>query len=148
MVSLLFSLKLREGVGSVVEFEFANSRLAAILGTTSDQIKELTLDAKRLGATTKYTASEATELQIELAKLGFTRKEILDATESVLRFAQATGAELGEAAFVDRSCIKNVLMLIPVRLNAMYLQWLLRQQRVHCLFSYLATALPIVGASS
>ena len=27
----------------------------------------------------------------------------------------------------------------------MYLQWLLRQQRVHCLFSYLATALPIVG---
>ena len=54
-------------------------------------MKELTLDAKRLGATTKYTASEATELQIELAKLGFTRKEILDATESVLRFAQASG---------------------------------------------------------
>ena len=84
--------KLREGVGSIVEFEFANSRLAAILGTTSDNIKELTADAKRLGAMTKYTASEATELQIELAKLGFTRKEVLQATESVLRFAQATGA--------------------------------------------------------
>ena len=58
--------KLREGVGSIVEFEFANSRLAAILGTTSDNIKELTADAKRLGAMTKYTASEATELQLSL----------------------------------------------------------------------------------
>ena len=90
--------KLREGVGDIVKFELANSRLAAILGNTSDKVKELTADAQRLGATTKYTASEATDLQIELAKLGFTRKEILDATEHVLKFAQATGAELADAA--------------------------------------------------
>ena len=32
--------QLREGVGSIVEFEFANSKLAAILGTTADNIKE------------------------------------------------------------------------------------------------------------
>ena len=64
-----------------------------MLYLTSDKVKELTADAQRLGATTKYTASEATDLQIELAKLGFTRKEILDATEHVLKFAQATGAE-------------------------------------------------------
>ena len=53
--------KLREGVGDIVKFELANSRLAAILGTTSDKVKELTADAQRLGATTKYTASEATD---------------------------------------------------------------------------------------
>ena len=70
--------QLREGVGSIVEFEFANSKLAAILGTTADNIKELTTDARQLGATTKYTAAQATELQIELAKLGFTRREILE----------------------------------------------------------------------
>ena len=98
--------KLREGVGSIVEFEFANSRLAAILGTTSDKIKNLTSDAQRLGATTKYTASEATELQIELAKLGFTRTEILNATESVLRFAQATGAELSDAAALSGAALR------------------------------------------
>lgn len=103
--------KLREGVGSIVEFEFANSRLAAILGTTSDRIKELTSDAQRLGATTKYTASEATELQIELAKLGFTREEILNATESVLRFAQATGAELADAASLSGAALRMLSLI-------------------------------------
>lgn len=136
--------KLREGVGSVVEFEFANSRLAAILGTTSDQIKELTLDAKRLGATTKYTASEATELQIELAKLGFTRKEILDATESVLRFAQATDAELGEAASLTGAALR--MFNADTRETERYVSAMAVATTKSALsFSYLATALPIVG---
>jgi len=136
--------KLREGIGSVVEFEFANSRLAAILGTTSDQIKELTLDAKRLGATTKYTASEATELQIELAKLGFTRKEILDATESVLRFAQATGAELGEAASLTGAALR--MFNADTRETERYVSAMAVATTKSALsFSYLATALPIVG---
>lgn len=136
--------KLREGVGTVVEFEFANSRLAAILGTTSDQIKELTLDAKRLGATTKYTASEATELQIELAKLGFTRKEILDATESVLRFAQATGAELGEAASLTGAALR--MFNADTRETERYVSAMAVATTKSALsFSYLATALPIVG---
>lgn len=136
--------KLREGVGSVVEFEYANSRLAAILGTTSDQIKELTLDAKRLGATTKYTASEATELQIELAKLGFTRKEILDATESVLRFAQATGAELGEAASLTGAALR--MFNADTRETERYVSAMAVATTKSALsFSYLATALPIVG---
>lgn len=136
--------KLREGVGSVVEFEFANSRLAAILGTTSDQIKELTLDAKRLGATTKYTASEATELQIELAKLGFTRKEILDATKSVLRFAQATGAELGEAASLTGAALR--MFNADTRETERYVSAMAVATTKSALsFSYLATALPIVG---
>ncbi len=136
--------KLREGIGSVVEFEYANSRLSAILGTTSNQIKELTLDAKRLGATTKYTASEATELQIELAKLGFTRKEILDATESILRFAQATGAELGEAASLTGAALR--MFNADTRETERYVSAMAVATTKSALsFSYLATALPIVG---
>ena len=60
----------KSGAQSIVDFEAANSKLAAILGTTSKNIKDLTTDAQRLGAATKYTASQATALQIELAKLG------------------------------------------------------------------------------
>lgn len=136
--------KLREGVGSIVEFEFANSRLAAILGTTSDNIKELTADAKRLGAMTKYTASEATELQIELAKLGFTRKEILQATESVLRFAQATGAELGEAAALSGAALR--MFDADTRETERYVSAMAVATTKSALsFNYLATALPIVG---
>lgn len=136
--------KLREGVASIVEFEFANSRLAAILGTTSDNIKELTADAKRLGAMTKYTASEATELQIELAKLGFTRKEVLQATESVLRFAQATGAELGEAAALSGAALR--MFDADTRETERYVSAMAVATTKSALsFNYLATALPIVG---
>ena len=84
----------KSGAQSIVDFEAANSKLAAILGTTSKNIKDLTTDAQRLGAATKYTASQATALQIELAKLGFSKNEILQSTEGILKFAQATGAEL------------------------------------------------------
>lgn len=136
--------KLREGVGSIVEFEFANSRLAAILGTTSDNIKELTANAKRLGAMTKYTASEATELQIELAKLGFTRKEVLQATESVLRFAQATGAELGEAAALSGAALR--MFDADTKETERYVSAMAVATTKSALsFNYLATALPIVG---
>lgn len=136
--------KLREGVGDVVEFEFANSNLAAILGTTSDQIKELTIDAKRLGATTKYTASAATELQIELAKLGFTRKEILESTESILRFAQATGAELSDAAALSGAALR--MFNADTRETERYVSSMAVATAKSALsFSYLATALPIVG---
>lgn len=96
----------KSGVRSIIDFEAANSNLSAILGTTSKNIKDLTADAQRLGAATKYTASEATGLQIELAKLGFSRKEILQSTEGILKFAQATGAELPEAAALAGAALR------------------------------------------
>lgn len=89
---------LRNAFSTIVGFENANSELAAILGKKKKDISELTEDAKRLGAATKYTAGEVTGLQIELAKLGFNNQEILQATEHVLQFAGATGAELPAAA--------------------------------------------------
>lgn len=136
--------KLREGVGDIVKFEFANSRLAAILGTTSNKIKELTSDAQRLGATTKYTASEATELQIELAKLGFTRKEILESTEAVLKFAQATGAELSDAAALSGAALR--MFNADTKETERYVSAMAVATSKSALsFSYLATALPIVG---
>lgn len=136
--------KLREGVGSIVEFEFANSRLAAILGTTSEKIKDLTTDAQRLGATTKYTAAEATELQIELAKLGFTRKEILQSTESILKFAQATGSGLSDAAALAGASLR--MFNASTKETERYVSTMAISTTKSALsFSYLATALPIVG---
>lgn len=136
--------KLREGVGSIVEFEFANSRLAAILGTTSEKIKDLTTDAQRLGATTKYTAAEATELQIELAKLGFTRKEILQSTESILKFAQATGSGLSDAAALAGASLR--MFNASTKETERYVSAMAISTTKSALsFSYLATALPIVG---
>lgn len=97
---------LRSFIETTAGFEAAVSKLSAILGTTPDKIKALTDNAKKLGETTKYTAAEATNLQTELAKLGFTKNEILSATESVLKFAQATDAGLAEAAALAGAAIR------------------------------------------
>lgn len=134
----------KSGVQSIVDFEAANSKLAAILGTTSKNIKDLTTDAQRLGAATKYTASQATALQIELAKLGFSKNEILQSTEGILKFAQATGSELPEAAALAGAALRmfNADTLETERyVSAMAVA----TTKSALSFSYLQTAMPIVG---
>lgn len=95
-----------EGTSLIIDFEKANSNLAAVLGETPDKIKVLTDDALRLGEATRYTATEVTMLQTELAKLGFSKQEILDSTEDVLMFANATGSDLGSAASVAGAALR------------------------------------------
>lgn len=134
----------KSGVQSIVDFEAANSKLAAILGTTSNNIKDLTLDAQRLGSATKYTASEATNLQIELAKLGFSRKEILQSTEGILKFAQATGSDLPEAAALAGAALR--MFDAETRETERYVSAMAVATTKSALsFSYLQTAMPIVG---
>ena len=134
----------KSGVNSIIDFEAANSKLSAILGTTSNKIKDLTADAQRLGAATKYTASQATELQIELAKLGFTRKEILQSTEGILKFAQATGADLPESAALAGAALR--MFDANTKETDRYVSAMAVSTTKSALsFSYLATALPIVG---
>lgn len=135
---------IKSGVGSIIDFEAANSKLSAVLGVTSSGMKELIADAKRLGAATKYTASEATNLQIELAKLGFTKKEILESTESILKFAQATGAELPEAAALAGASIR--MFGASTKETERYVSAMAVATVKSALsFSYLQTAMPIVG---
>lgn len=134
----------KSGVQSIVAFEAANSKLAAILGTTSNNIKDLTLDAQRLGSATKYTASEATNLQIELAKLGFSRKEILQSTEGILKFAQATGSDLPEAAALAGAALR--MFGAETSETERYVSAMAVATTKSALsFSYLQTAMPIVG---
>lgn len=83
---------------TITNFEAANSKLAAVLGTTADKMGRLTDSAIELGRKTQYTASEVTGLQTELAKLGFVEPEILSMQESVLKFAAAVGTDLPSAA--------------------------------------------------
>ena len=136
--------RLKDGVRVAKEFEKANSELAAILGTTADKTKDLQIQARELGASTKYTAAEATNLQIELAKLGFTTQEIQNSTKYVLRFAQATGAELSEAASLAGAALR--MFNADTTETERYVSTMaVSTSRSALSFSYLATALPIVG---
>lgn len=85
-------------VTTITDFEKANSKLAAVLGTKIEGISTLTEQAKFLGRTTTATASDVTSLQTELAKLGFKSKDIENLTPAVLKFAKAVDTDLGSAA--------------------------------------------------
>ena len=126
-----------------MQFEQSSSNLAAVLGTSRDQITALTDQAKQLGATTQYTASQILELQANLARLGFNQNEILNSTKSVQAMATAMGADLGEAANLAGSALRGF------GLNATEMERVASVLSVGTTksalsFEKLATALPIV----
>lgn len=134
----------KQAIDKIIEFEKANSTLAAILGTTKDGIADLTAEARRLGATTAYTASQVTSLQTELAKLGFGKQAIKEMTPSVLKFATAVGTDLASAAAFAGSTLRIFEM------DANQAERALASAAVGCTksalsFSYLQSAMSTVG---
>lgn len=135
----------KKGITTAIDFQAANSKLAAILGTTAKETKGLQLSARELGATTSYTAAEATNLQVELAKLGFTAQEIQQSTKYVLRFAQATGAELPEAAALAGASLR--MFNADATESERYVSAMAVATTKSALsFSDLQTAMPIAGS--
>lgn len=95
-----------EGIDTAKEYEKAVSTLQSITGMTKDQMAELTTQARELGASTVYSATEVLQLQTELAKLGYAKDDILNMTDSVLYFAQATGASLADASSMTGAALR------------------------------------------
>lgn len=95
-----------DGIGTAMDYEKALSTLRAITGASATDLEELANQARGLGATTRYTATEVVELQTELAKLGYTKDDILNMTDNVLYFAQATGASLAEASSLTGAALR------------------------------------------
>jgi len=91
---------------TITEFGKAQATTAATLGKTREEISKLTKESIAFGKTTKFTATEVSQLQNELAKLGFTMSEISLMTDGVLKLAEATGSELGDAARVTGIALK------------------------------------------
>ncbi len=101
-----FTAAMVSGVDTAREYQKAVSTLQSITGMTKDAMSELTDQARQLGATTTYTATEVIQLQTELAKLGYGEQDILNMTDSVLYFAQATGASLAEASSMTGAALR------------------------------------------
>ena len=85
-------------IGTIKDFEEANSKLLAISNATSNEMAEMSKQAKELGASTAFTATQVAELQTEFAKLGFNPTEIQNMTEATLNLAAASGTDLANAA--------------------------------------------------
>lgn len=131
----------------VTPFEYSVSKLAAILQTTSNNITELSDNARALGAVTKYTATEVVGLQTELAKLGFNKQEILETAQAVLFFAQAVGTDLSSAAALTGSTLRS--FGATTQETERYVSSMAIATTKSALdFSKLQTAMPIVGAAA
>lgn len=90
-----------------MEFEQSVTNLSTIIGKSRKEMENLTESALLLGRTTEYTASQVVELQTNLAKLGFKDEAIISMQKSVLQFATAVGADLGDAAQVAGATLRS-----------------------------------------
>jgi hypothetical protein len=102
----LFAQVLRDSFNIIRNFGAEQSKLAGILGTTAENITELTELSKELGSTTVFTATEVSKAQIELAKLGLGADEITASLSGVLDSAVALGAGIPETAALVASSLK------------------------------------------
>ena len=91
---------------TIADFDQAQADLAAVLGKSEKEIKELTAASKALGSSTAFTATQVSELQKEFAKLGFEDEDILKMTEATLNLAAASGTDLARAAEVTGSTLR------------------------------------------
>lgn len=129
------------------EFEQASANLAAVMGTTRENTRALTDQAKQLGSTTQYTAVQITELQTNLAKLGFTEGEILNSTKAVQNLATATGADLGSAADLAGAALRS-FGLNATEMDRVTSVLAVSTTKSALSFDKLQVAMPIVGTAA
>ena len=77
-----------------VEFEYAMAEVGAISKASTEDLKKLTDEAKRLGASTKFSASEAAAGMNKFAMAGYSVDKIMSATGSTLALAAAGNTDL------------------------------------------------------
>lgn len=91
-------------VGS--DFEYAISGVAATMGKTKDEIKDIEMKARELGASTEFTATEAAEGFNILAQAGLDVDEQLSAIGATLNLASAGEMSMDAAAGFLTTTIK------------------------------------------
>ncbi len=100
-----------DGVGSCVteyaNFDEAMSQVAATMGTSKDQIGDLTETAKEMGATTAFSADEAAQGLNILAMAGLDADEQMAVLPEVLNLASAGALDLESSASYVTGAIKG-----------------------------------------
>ena len=88
----------KSSVSVGMNFDASMSQVAATMGTTVDQIDNLTKVAKEMGNTTKFTATQAADALNYLALAGYDADKAAEVLPSVLDLAAAGGMDLAYAS--------------------------------------------------
>lgn len=89
---------LMDSITTGMDFDKSMSQVAATMGTTVDQIKELRDFAKEMGATTAFSATEAADALNYMALAGYDAETSMKMLPNVLNLAAAGGIELAQAS--------------------------------------------------
>lgn len=85
-------------VKTTADFDTAMSEVAATMGKTTDEIKDLREYAREMGATTAFSASEAAEAMNYMALAGYDNAKIMKMLPTVLNLAAAGNIDLASAS--------------------------------------------------
>ena len=88
----------KSSVSVGMNFDASMSQVAATMGTTVDQIDNLTKVSKEMGSSTKFTATQAADALNYLALAGYDANKAAEVLPSVLNLAAAGGMDLAYAS--------------------------------------------------
>lgn len=96
-----------KSIALMKEFEFTMARVRSVAGSTDAEFKALTQTARGLGATTVFSARQAADGMVLLGQAGFDTNEIIAATGSALKLAQAGSLSLASAADITAKTVRQ-----------------------------------------
>lgn len=95
-------------VKSAGDFEFQMSAIQAVSGATTDEMKQISDAALRIGADTAFSSAEAGQAMEELVKAGISVKDTINgAADATVALAAAGGVDLPTAATIAANAMNQ-----------------------------------------
>ncbi|RKY33174.1 MAG: phage tail tape measure protein [Candidatus Omnitrophota bacterium] len=92
------------------KFEYSMANVGAVAGATSEQMKELSEFARKMGADTVFSASQAADAMYYLASAGYDVNKMMKALPGTLDLAAATQYDLAETTRIVVSTLNQFEM--------------------------------------
>ena len=89
---------MKNALMTMAAFDHSMKKVQAVTGGTTEQLKELTDEARQLGRDFPFTASEAADAMFELSLAGLSVNEVMATTETTLNLAMAGNMALAQSA--------------------------------------------------
>lgn len=130
-----------------MDFDSAMSQVAATMGKTTDDVKELRVFAQKMGETTKFSATEAAEALNYMALAGYDDKKAMATLPKVLNLAAAGNIDLASASDMVTDA-QSALGLNMKQTNEMVNQMARTSSKSNTSVAQLGEAILTVGATA
>lgn len=85
-------------VKTFMDFEHQMSAVAALSGSSKEELEQLTAKAREMGASTAFSATEAGKAFEYMAQAGWGTEQMINGIEGVMDLAAASGEDLGHTS--------------------------------------------------